>query len=152
MTKPPSLRRPGYAILAMAAFALLSLTLWRGYALVTARAQVLERAQTGTATAAVYVGNYIARTVDAADLIAGEVEEYVGEQGGLDRVSPADLHLQLAALVQATSIEDNMVVVDREGRAIATSGARMSPNLSFADREWFERTAWVGRTPTSGRP
>jgi hypothetical protein len=106
MTKPPSLRRPGYAILALAAFALLSLVLWRGYGLYTARAQTLQRAQTSTATGAVYVANYIARTVDAADLLANEVDEYISEQGGIDRVSPAGLHQRLADLVEATSIQD----------------------------------------------
>jgi two-component sensor histidine kinase len=145
MTKPPSLRRPGYAILALAAFALLTLTAWRGYALVTARAQTLERAQTGTATAAVYVGNYIARTVDAADLLADEAEQYVREQGGIDRVSKAGLQQRLAALVQATSIDDNMVVVDRNGMAIASSQPRTGANLSLADRAWFRAHAFGGR-------
>ena len=137
MTKPPSFRRPGYAILALAAFTLISLTVWRASALISARAHTLEEAQTTTAVAAVYVANYIARTVDAADLLADEAEEYVRDQGEVDRVSRAGLHQRLAGLVQATSIDDNMVVVDGNGRAVASSGSGPGPNRSFADRAWF---------------
>ena len=150
MTRTPSFRRPGYAILALTAFALVTLTAWRGYALVAARTQTLEMAQTTTATAAVYVGNYIARTVDAADLLADEAEDYIREEGGVERVSPDALQQRLTALVEATSIDDNLVVIDQEGRAVASSANRVGANLSFADREWFRAHKLGGKTSYLG--
>ena len=138
MTKFLGLRRPGLAILALALFALSALAAWRVHALYVDRAQRLAAAQTTVGTAAVYVGNYIARTIDAAELMADDAGAYIAARGGLGAVSPADLHRRLAAKVGETSIEDNMLVVDAAGRPVAYSAdVTPPPATTFSDREWF---------------
>ena len=138
MTMFLGLRRPGLAILALALFALSALAAWRIYALYAERAERLATAQTTVGTAAVYVGNYIARTVDAADLMADDTRTFIQGGGGLGAISRADLHRRLAAKVAATSIEDNMLVVDATGRALASSVTPAPPARSFSDRAWFQ--------------
>jgi hypothetical protein len=137
MTKLLGLRRPGWAILALALFALTALTAWRAQALYADRAQRLANAQTSTATAAVYVGNYIARTVDAADLLADDVRAHIVAQGGLGAVDRRELQRRLAARAAETSVHDNLLVVDASGRAVASSEGEL-PAVTFADRAWFQ--------------
>jgi two-component sensor histidine kinase len=139
MTKLLGLRRPGLAILALALFTLTALIAWRATALIAERAQRLAGAQTSTGAAAVYVGNYIARTVDAADLIADDIRTYVTASGGLGRMDPALLQQRLAAKVAGTSVDDNILVVDAQGRTVAVSEEGGSARRAvFTDRAWFQ--------------
>jgi hypothetical protein len=128
---------PAPAIFALAAFAFAALTLWRVQALYADRAQALATSQGVVAAAAVYVSNYIARTVDAADLLADDAAEFIEEQGGLAATTPAALEQRLRAAVDKTSIVDNIVVVDATGRAIASSTGAAGRSRRFNDREWF---------------
>ena len=137
MTRLLRLRGPGIAIYALAAFALAAVMLWRGYTLHGERAQRVAAAQATTATAAVYVGNYIARTVDAADLLVDDVREYVSDRGGLSGTPPNELQAHLSARADSTSIDDYLLVVDPRGQVVAFSGDRAPPPTGFAGRAWF---------------
>jgi two-component sensor histidine kinase len=137
MTKLLGLRRPGLAILALALFALTALTAWRAQALYAERAQRLAHVQATTGAAAVYVGNYIARTVDAADLVADDLRAYISSEGGVGAVDRGELQRRLAARTAETSIQDNILVVDVAGRPIASSEGE-PPRVAFGDRDWFK--------------
>jgi two-component sensor histidine kinase len=137
MTKLLGLRKPGVAIFALAFFALAILAAWRGYTLHQERAARLDSARVTVATASIYVANYIARTVDAAQLLTADTREYIADQGGLARVSPAALQSRIAERAQGTSIDDYVLVTDAGGRVIAYSDSVTPPTTSFADRAWF---------------
>ena len=137
MSKLLGLRGPGIAIFALAAFALAALAGWRGYTLYAERAERLVFAQTTVAGAATYVGNYIARTIDAADLLADDTREYIAARGGLGSTPASELQAHLARRAQSTSIDDSILVLDRTGRVLAYSGSRTPPATDFTDRAWF---------------
>ncbi|HEX8569138.1 MAG TPA: histidine kinase dimerization/phosphoacceptor domain -containing protein [Caulobacteraceae bacterium] len=137
MSRLLRLRGPGLAIFAIALFAFAALAAWRGFTLYQERAERLAAGRATVASAAVYVANYVARTVDLADLIADDTREFVEGHGGLAQTPVDELHRRLAGYAQRTSVDDYIIVTDAQGRVVGYSERTLPPRAVFSDRAWF---------------
>lgn len=122
-----------------AAFFALAILLTGGLFLALDHRATIERAEAATRDMARVLEEYAKRVFEINDLVLADVLAYVQERGGVGALRQApDAGAFLAGLAQRTADADHILVVDAEGRRVASSSERGASGFSFGDRGWFK--------------
>ena len=99
----------------------------------------LHRAEAATQDLALLMEEYAKRTLETSDLLLNDIIAFVRLKGGVGALSETAVASQyLTELTQRSSASDLLLIIDRDGNAIATAMPQLGALANFADRSWFK--------------
>ncbi|MDQ7970158.1 MAG: sensor domain-containing diguanylate cyclase [Oxalicibacterium faecigallinarum] len=101
------------------------------------RVQTLNQSKGATANLALALSQHASNTILASGTILRNVVREV-EKNDVRLTSPHDLHLFLKDTIVDQPMLSNLVVYDAQGKTVANSGSRNSPDATVADRAYFQ--------------